>query len=303
MGDFCLWRGNTARNAFLIANHSYKQAAYVQYKYSILKDLVRSPPRIIKNGGWGTWNVRFHTLSHPRLTEIYEFTYPSGKKTITLDWLEKITSPLALAIWFMDDGSISKSSTAIATHSFSPTGCHLLKQWLSSKWGMQVTVTEDKRGTGSYLRLVVSEREKLFALIRPHIIPSMAYKVAIQRKTRIGRTPYKPVPRLARTCAICGQPFETSKPNQITCSPRCGRLRKLRVLRTYRVLYNPRRRFLRTILRMARTIPRRNCICCGTMFLPPNNHRKTCSKTCFEILVQRSRKRYELRKSNSPSMI
>src|SRR5260370_13554098 len=53
LGDFCLWRGNTARNAFLIANHSYKQAAYIQYKYSILKDLVRSPPRIINNAGGG----------------------------------------------------------------------------------------------------------------------------------------------------------------------------------------------------------------------------------------------------------
>ena len=302
LGDFCLWRKNGARNAILIANHSYKQAEYVQYKYSILKDFVRSPPRLAKNGGWGSWNIYFHTVSHPRLTQIYEFTYPNGKKTITMDWLERMTSPLALAIWFMDDGSNSKSTAAIATHSFPLASCHLLQQWLCSRWGIGVTVVEDKRGTGCYLRLRVSEREKLFALIRPHVIPGMAYKVTIQRKRRIGRTPYRPVPRLARNCVICGQPFETSKPNQITCAPQCSHTRKIRVLRIYRVLYNPRRRFLRTISRMAGTILPRKCISCGITFLPPNNHRKTCGETCHEVLVQRSRKLYELGKLTASSM-
>jgi transposase-like protein len=52
------------------------------------------------------YSVRFQTKASPIFTEYYNKWYPEGKKIVSRDF--KLT-PLILAVWFCDDGSLSKS--------------------------------------------------------------------------------------------------------------------------------------------------------------------------------------------------
>src|SRR5687768_1511232 len=87
------------RDAFLEMNHSFSQKDYVDWKYSILKDITVSAPRkrVIDNVRVA---YRFYTKQHPEITQLYSMFYKNGKKIIPNNI--RIT-PLSLAVWFMDD--------------------------------------------------------------------------------------------------------------------------------------------------------------------------------------------------------
>ena len=62
---------------------------------------------------------------------IWDLTYSNnGKKLVTKEWLDKIDSPLALAYWFMDDGT---HRGTIATNSFSEAEVDLLIDWIKMR--------------------------------------------------------------------------------------------------------------------------------------------------------------------------
>ncbi len=98
-----------AKNARLTVTHSLDQYEYLMWKYSELKNIVRTPPKVIRMTKYGAYGdvVRFHTICHPELTEIYKASYINGRKTVTKELLGMIKTPIALAVWFLDDGSIS----------------------------------------------------------------------------------------------------------------------------------------------------------------------------------------------------
>lgn len=93
------------QNALLEINHSFAQKEYVDWKYRLLSNLVGTPPRA-RDGNGGRRAYRFTTLSLPQLTPYYAAFYVGGRKIVP-----KIEiTPLCLAVWFMDDGSRSRSA-------------------------------------------------------------------------------------------------------------------------------------------------------------------------------------------------
>ena len=97
-------------NALLEVNHSHHQQSYVQWKYEALAEFVATPPRLRRGNGKRT-ACRFVTRSLPVLTPYYRLFYEGGRKRIpTLE-----LSPLALAVWFMDDGCRSRNAVYLNT--------------------------------------------------------------------------------------------------------------------------------------------------------------------------------------------
>lgn len=99
------------KNALLEINHSGAQKTYVDWKYSVLRDLVRTPPKL-RNGNGTRQAYRFTTRSLPELTPYFLAFYGGGRKTIPDIELD----PLALAVWFMDDGCKSRRAVYFNTH-------------------------------------------------------------------------------------------------------------------------------------------------------------------------------------------
>jgi LAGLIDADG DNA endonuclease family len=157
-------------NALLEINHSVDQQAYVEWKYRHLADLVATPPRV-RNGNGGRQACRFVTRSLPVLTPYYRMFYGTGKKRVPAMEL----SPLALAVWFMDDGCRSRNAVYLNTQQFDLDSQYALLQSLYDQWGVEAALNRDK--TYHRIRLSVSGTRVLAQVIEPHLLTEFRYKL------------------------------------------------------------------------------------------------------------------------------
>lgn len=159
-------------DAFLEINHSWKAKEYVDWKYSILKNFVISPPIKRNSGSNNREAYRFFTKQHPDITKLYNKFYKNGRKIIPKD----ITlDSLSLAIWFMDDGSRSGThSLYLNTQQFSMPDQRQLLFYLR-QLGLKARLNKDKKYYR--IRFLNESIQDLNALIRKHVIPSMQYKL------------------------------------------------------------------------------------------------------------------------------
>ena len=158
-------------NALLEINHSFRQKAYVDWKYQLFKNIVTTPPkkRFGKNGRIA---YRFTTRSLPKLTTIYKQFYQEGRKIIPADL--KITN-LSLAVWVMDDGCKSYRAMYLNTQKFDRSEQHRLAELLDTQHGIKTSINKDKKYWR--LRVAVGSVGMLKRLVKPHFLPSLTYKL------------------------------------------------------------------------------------------------------------------------------
>ena len=174
LGDGYLEPNWSKTNYRLKIQHSIKQKDYVLWKHALLSEWVITEPKEQKVNH----SIRFRTISHPELTEFRELFYRGNKKIIPED-VSKYLNPLALAVWFMDDGDRAAHDKTdgyhINTQSFSESENHFLLSVLREKFGIDGTV----QNNNGYKRLyVVSKSKDLFrAIVAPYILPAMQYKL------------------------------------------------------------------------------------------------------------------------------
>jgi recombination protein RecA len=157
-------------NALLEINHCFAQRAYVDWKYRHLIDLVGSPPKARSSNG-ARIAYRFTTLSRSELTPYHASFYGGGVKSIPALEL----TPLALAVWFMDDGSKSYRAVYLNTQQFDVASQERLKAQLLNQFGIRVTLNRDK--TYYRLRMAVESVPRFRGLIEPHLLKEFAYKL------------------------------------------------------------------------------------------------------------------------------
>lgn len=175
LGDATI--GINWKNARIAFNHGGDQEAYFDHKCEIFKEFlgkVNKTPRFDKrtNKYYNRYAVRL--LAHPFVTELYHKFYPDGIKTVTQEWLDLLT-PRSLAFWFMDDGN---QTGVLATNSFSYEECKLIQKYFKDKWGMNITIHNQKTNHGPQYTVYFTAQAKpiFYELVKPYIIPSMEYK-------------------------------------------------------------------------------------------------------------------------------
>ena len=102
LGDGHLETQTKGKTYRLKVEHSIRQKDYVEWLFSELRDLI--PGEIYETKRDMRHFVGFRTYSSPSFRFYAHQFYPSGKKVIP-KLFKKLITPLALAIWFMDDGS------------------------------------------------------------------------------------------------------------------------------------------------------------------------------------------------------
>ncbi len=152
-------------------NHGLRQYAYVDWKYEMLKEYVRTEPR--KSGKC----YFFRTITHPEFSLYRELFYPNGHKVVPVELLTNELTPFGLAVWIMDDGSADGKALRLNTQSFSYEENVLLSELLRAKFGINASLNRDR----GYYRLLVStaSMERLTSLVRAHILPDMLYKLPL----------------------------------------------------------------------------------------------------------------------------
>lgn len=125
------------------------------------------------------YGYEFNTYTFNSLKWIHKMFYKKGVKYINPKIGEYIT-PLALAIWIMDDGGWTKPGVRISTYSFTYKEVELLCSILISKYDLECTIQHQKEINKYAIYIKGSEIEKLKTLVLPYFHESMHYKLGIK---------------------------------------------------------------------------------------------------------------------------
>lgn len=198
IGDGHISLTGSKMRARLSITQGFDQKDYLEYKARLLGDLLQSPP-VFQNYSTtyskkGTF--RLATRSYSQIAQIHRELYDENKrKRISTEFLARIT-PLGLALWYLDDGSLitqdnkytrhadgetshyPATRSTISTYSFTIEEARKIMRWLEQTWGVQGGVTETAKGPVIWLTL--SGTEKLHELIASYVPPSMDYKLLPQ---------------------------------------------------------------------------------------------------------------------------
>lgn len=168
LGDGCIkYQDNARQVARLSLGHSIKQLNYLNWKASAFNAIstISSEARHIKIQGSDCYTSEFYTACSKL------FVLP---RTITIESIKDL-SPLGLAIWVMDDGSLRNSysstntrlSITIDSNAFNSEENTTLQAILKSNFGLCASIQK----TRSYYRLSFDKANslKLLAIIAPYV--------------------------------------------------------------------------------------------------------------------------------------
>lgn len=178
LGDGCLyiaWPGSS-KNYTFAKMHSVKQSEYVDWVYEKLRPFTHTPPKLYAP----TQSVRLRTISHATFTELFTLFYRDGKKILPDAIKNIVADPLAVAVWFMDDGNAYLDHGVLRgfhlnTQSFTEEENARIRALFAEVWGIACTI---QMNNGKHRIFVRKQSMEDFAeLVRPFIIPSMQYKL------------------------------------------------------------------------------------------------------------------------------
>lgn len=115
------------------------------------------------------------TVTHPAFSELRARFYTGSIKVVPIEYVAELLSPLALAVWIMDDGSADGNALRINTQSFTPEENQGLTAILRDRYGLRATLNRDK--DAFRLRIASSDRDNLTQLLEPYILPDLRYKL------------------------------------------------------------------------------------------------------------------------------
>lgn len=172
LGDGCLISSKSGKAARLQVRQKAKYHEFVSWKYDFFRDWIITKPRYDRYND----SVVFRTISHPDLMEVRNIFYEDNTKIIPTNIKDLLTSPLSLAIWFMDDGNGHKQRfyLRLSTYAFGEKGNKLLQGCLKENFFLDTRIFHDRKGF--YLCFLKDNACKLYRLIKPYVIPCMEYK-------------------------------------------------------------------------------------------------------------------------------
>ncbi|HET7701059.1 MAG TPA: recombinase RecA, partial [Candidatus Limnocylindria bacterium] len=189
LGDGSLSRPKrpTSRGVKFRLGHGPQQRAYLDWKRSLFANI---PGSFWANQeGAGFWDS---TLL-PELYDLRNEVYRDGRKEFSHAYLESL-SPLALALWYQDDGSFTlrgkrqdRGRIAICVDAMTVETQERLVESLFWRFGLSSKIHHV--AGSSILRLEQPSTDRFHALIAPYVHPSMEYKLLPQYRGRFDVRP------------------------------------------------------------------------------------------------------------------
>lgn len=180
LGDFCIVKH--VKNYRGAVVHSIKQENYAKFLHSKLKSIVGQLRCIkVKANNKIYDECQFTLRPNLQLESFYNNFYNdfNGKKDVPYDL--SLLTPLAIAIWFMDDGFLINNghsqTLGFSTCSFSLEGLVRLQNYLKTKYDIDTIIRKN-----FYLIVRQKDAQKLASLIQPYIIEEMYYKLGIYKQ-------------------------------------------------------------------------------------------------------------------------
>ncbi len=185
LGDGHLETVNQGKTYRFIVVQSSKKQVYFQFLYDQFEPFITTPiyTRVYQTQQGESSTLRFATQFTSVFSPYGEMFYKEKTKRVPV-CIEQILTPLGLAIWYMDDGSVKSSQSKgvfLNTQSFSVQDIDRLCDVLKTKFHIDAWKRPD---SGSY-RIYVSGKsyERLGELITPYFTSDMWYKWPSPRKS------------------------------------------------------------------------------------------------------------------------
>ena len=177
LGDGFLENRNT--KVRLAIKHSTKQFDYLTWKHKALK--LYEPGKITKVLDCQYPFAKFVTKTSSRLNKWHEMFYENGKKCVPENINILLSSPMSLAVWFMDDGTIDKRQGSILfeTQSFTKDEIQKLVDCLDCNFNLKSTIHKSGKGRGLRIYLPVKEVKEFSKIVEPYVIKQMRYKLSL----------------------------------------------------------------------------------------------------------------------------
>ena len=225
LGDGFLARKKQAHNACFGVLRSSKDLAYLKWQYRVFKSFCRSKFRVEdvwdERTGKAYGRARFRTRSLPPFTDEWERWYSSGRKVIPTDLS---LTPLSLAVWFADDGSVRiptrngrsynhRLTLKFATHCFPFEENEFLADLVRELTGVLPKVRKDSSMRKYFLAVDNEQETKEIIRVMDLVFPPLG------RKTRLWRRKSADLERkrsVRPTCKFCGSPtFKNGSSNGV----------------------------------------------------------------------------------------
>lgn len=179
LGDGHLETQNNGKTYRLKVEQSANKAEYVSWLYENFENFVLNKPKIKdrERNGVAAKSIGFATLSHGSFRFYAQQFYAGGKKVIP-KIMGKLLTPIGLAVWFMDDGSIKSKfhkAKILNTQCFDKKEVLMLIQVLKNKFEISAKLREQKDGCQIYI--LSESMDKFKKIVEKYIIDSLKYKL------------------------------------------------------------------------------------------------------------------------------
>ena len=180
IADGHIFRKSDNRHGALKICHTTKKEPYVDYKYNLLKEFVRTKPTIQVSEVNGSVSVykTFRTLTHIFFTDIHKMIYYKENeeyvKHLNVEILEKQT-PYSLAIAYMDDGTKHHYCRDFCFECFCFAEQQLFCDWLKDKFTIEARVMKYRDGFRT--RILRPSVSKFVSIIAPYLLDCFKYKL------------------------------------------------------------------------------------------------------------------------------
>src|SRR5664280_2639076 len=175
--------------------HGEKQVEYLDWKASLFGNIAQSRNVNVK----GAVFVALSPLCE--LGELRDVVYwGDGNKHLTDDYFKSL-SPLALAIWFMDDGSFSERSKGLqqrtagsgrvefCVEAMSEASRVRLADYLRDVHGIDSRLSIRVAAKKAVLTMTTAGSSRFLELVAPYVHPSMSYKLLPGLRGQFGLAP------------------------------------------------------------------------------------------------------------------
>lgn len=174
-------------NARLRIEHSYNQKEYVHWKYEQFKNIFASKPKKIARKHPKSkqiyYYLRLQSHSSPVFGKLRKILYDndSGERRIVPELASLLKSGLTLAVWYMDDGFWYErdKSAHIYVPKFTQKEMKQLVSILGEQYGIKPKWYCRPDRKGCQLNFTGYEKDALFRIIQPYIIPYFNYKLPL----------------------------------------------------------------------------------------------------------------------------
>ena len=141
------------------------------------KEIPQINTRLNSNTGSLRYYYRFRTFTYSSFEWIYNGFYKKNKKIVPI-FINDLLTPLALAVWIMDNGcKFNNKGIKLSTNSFTLKNVKILINILKEKYNLNVSI--HKTGVINQYNIYISKSSmpQLNELVKSYIHPTMLYKI------------------------------------------------------------------------------------------------------------------------------